>query len=91
MQLCMERAQQQQLHFSYAASVTAPVRVFAGTADAVMPFQAVQEWAQHAQHRNVELVAVEGGTHDGLMHTHKVAALEALARDVAAARTAGRK
>lgn len=85
MQLCMERTQHQRLHFSYLQDVSAPVRVFAGTADAVMPYQHVSDWAQHAAHRNVELVTVDQGTHDGLMHTHKVAALEALAADAAAA------
>jgi alpha-beta hydrolase superfamily lysophospholipase len=80
MQLCMERCQR--LHFQYAADVSAPVRVFAGDADAVMPWPHVRQWAASAAHRNVELVAVAGGTHDGLMHTHKAAALEALARDL---------
>jgi alpha-beta hydrolase superfamily lysophospholipase len=89
MQLCMERSQQQRLHFSYLQDVSAPVRVFAGTADSVMPYQQVADWAQHAAHANVELVTIEQGTHDGLMHTHKVAALEALAADAAAALKGG--
>jgi alpha-beta hydrolase superfamily lysophospholipase len=83
MQLCMERSRHQRLHFSYLQDISAPVRVFAGTADSVMPFQHVSDWAQHAAHGNIELVTVQGGTHDGLMHTHKVKALEALAADVA--------
>lgn len=86
MQLCMERSQQQRLHFSYLQDVAAPVRVFAGTADTVMPYQHVEGWAQHATHSDVELVTVEGGTHDGLMHTHKIRALEAIAADVASSK-----
>lgn len=72
------------LHYNFVQQVAAPVRVFAGTADAVMPYHHVQDWAQHAVHANVELIPVEGGTHDGLMHTHKAAALQALAQDWAA-------
>ena len=79
----MERSHKQQLHYSYLKDVCRPVRVFAGTSDIVIPYQHVKEWAQHAAHGNVELVTVEGGTHDGIMHTHKVVALEALAADVA--------
>jgi alpha-beta hydrolase superfamily lysophospholipase len=78
----MERSQQQRLHFSYLQDIAAPVRVFAGTADSVMPYQHVAGWVQGATHGNVELVTVEGGTHDGLMHTHKTKALEAIAADV---------
>jgi hypothetical protein len=80
MQLCTERSAP--LHFNYLQDVTAAVRVYMGTADAVMLYSHVQHWAQHAKAGNVELVAVEGGTHDGLMHTHRTAALEALAADV---------
>lgn len=82
MQLCMERSSSQRLHFSYVQDVQAPVRVFAGTADTVQAFQHVKEWAESAAHRNVELIPVEGGTHDGIMHTHKVKALQALAADL---------
>lgn len=78
MQLCTERSAK--LHFNYAQDVTAPVRVYMGTADQVLLHSHVQHWAEHAD--NVELISVDGGTHDGLMHTHKVAALEALARDL---------
>lgn len=77
----MERSSQQQLHFSYLQDVTHPVRVFMGTADTVQPYQHVADWAQHAAHGNVKLISVQGGTHDGVMHTHKVQALEALAAD----------
>jgi len=82
MQLCMERSSSQRLHYSYLQDVTSPVRVFAGTADTVQPYQHIKEWAESAVHQNVELIAIEGGTHDGIMHTHKVKALQALAADV---------
>eukprot|EP00882_Tetradesmus_deserticola_P022670 GHRQ01024608.1.p2 GENE.GHRQ01024608.1~~GHRQ01024608.1.p2 ORF type:complete len:128 (+),score=43.94 GHRQ01024608.1:396-779(+) len=80
MLLCTERSTP--LHFSYIDDVTAPTRVYMGTADTVMLYSHVQHWAQHAQAGNVELITVEGGTHDGVMHTHKAAALEALAADL---------
>jgi alpha-beta hydrolase superfamily lysophospholipase len=80
MQLCTER--NAPLHFIYTQDVTAPVRVYMGTADTVMLYSHVQHWAQHAQAGNVELITVEGGTHDGLMHTHRTAALEALVEDL---------
>uniref|UniRef100_A0A383V9Q8 AB hydrolase-1 domain-containing protein n=1 Tax=Tetradesmus obliquus TaxID=3088 RepID=A0A383V9Q8_TETOB len=80
MQLCMERSNP--LHLNYCQDITAPIRVFMGTADAVMVYSHVQHWAQHAAAGNVELITVEGGTHDGLMHTHKTAAIEALAADL---------
>lgn len=89
MQLCMERSQHQRLHFSYLQDISAPVRVIAGTADTVMPYQHIADWVQHAVHGNVELVTVQGGTHDGIMHTHKVKTLQALAADVAASRGSG--
>jgi len=79
MQLCLEHSQP--LHFLYR-QVKAPVRVFMGTADQVLQHKHVQQWADTAEHRNVELISVPEGTHDGLMHTHKVAALEALAQDL---------
>lgn len=79
----MERSARQRLHFSYLQDLSTPVRVIAGTGDTVQVFQQVQDWAQHSQHGNVELVTVEGGTHDGLFHTHKGFALKALAADVA--------
>ena len=84
MQLCMERSPQQQLHFNYLQDITHPVRVFMGAADPVQPYTHVADWAQHAAHGNVELITVQGATHDGLMHTHKVQALQALAADVRA-------
>jgi alpha-beta hydrolase superfamily lysophospholipase len=80
MQLCTERSAR--LHFSYTQDVTALVRVYMGTADTVMLYSHVQHWVQHAEARNVELITVEGGTHDGLMHTHRTTALEALAADL---------
>jgi alpha-beta hydrolase superfamily lysophospholipase len=80
MQLCTERSSP--LHLNYLQDVTAPTRVYMGTADAVMLHSHVQHWAANARAGNVELISVEGGTHDGLMHTHRTAALEALAADL---------
>lgn len=80
MALCTER--QQRLHFRYASCVSAPVRVFTGTADAILPHEHVQHWAADSAHGNVEVICVEGASHDGIIHTHKAAALEAIARDV---------
>jgi len=53
-----------------------------GTDDQVLQHKHVQQWADTAEHRNVELISVPQGTHDGLMHTHKVVALDALSRDL---------
>lgn len=80
MQLCMERVAQQRLHFHYCKDITAPVRVYMGTADKVLHCSNVQHWADQCS--SVELILVQDGTHDGLMHTHKAAALQALSRDL---------
>lgn len=77
MQLCMERSQK--LHFHYA-DIPTPVRVYMGTADKVLQYSIAEYWA--SQCPSVELIAVQDGTHDGVIHTHKVVALEALACDL---------
>jgi alpha-beta hydrolase superfamily lysophospholipase len=83
MHICLEASHK--LHFSYPQDITFPIRVFAGTLDAVLPIEVVEEWVQHAKAQNVELIRIEGGTHDGIVHTHKEPMLEHLAADIAAA------
>ena len=83
MHICLEASNK--LHYSYTEDVTFPVRVYAGTADAVLPFRAVEEWAKEAKAQNVELVKIDGGTHDGVVHTHKEVMLGQLAAEVAGA------
>lgn len=89
MALCSER--DGPLHFSYQ-DVGVPLRVYAGTADAIVPHAAIAEWVRRANASEasgsnsdaprVQFVSVPGGTHDGLIHTHKGDALEALAADL---------
>jgi alpha-beta hydrolase superfamily lysophospholipase len=51
----------------------------------VMDYTHVSFWAKNAVAGNVELISIPGGTHDGLVHTHKQEALEKLAADIATA------
>lgn len=68
------------LGFSYIEDIEAPARVFVGSEDALVSIEAVRSWSDVAGgSARVEVVGIEGGTHDGVMHTHKRAALEALA------------
>lgn len=78
MQLCTERSRP--LSFNYCNDITAAVRVYMGTDDKMLAYNHVQQWAERCSH--VDLITVKGGTHDGLMHTHKAAALESLAHDL---------
>ncbi|KAI8475344.1 MAG: Alpha/Beta hydrolase protein [Monoraphidium minutum] len=86
MLLCAEAGPGRRLGFSYMSDLPeAGVRVFAGSEDALVAAEAVRAWAEAAGGGGrVELVEVEGGTHDGMVHTHKRAALAALARDLRA-------
>ncbi len=79
------------LGFSYLTDAPAPVRVFAATADVLVPIASVRAWAAAAGGGDgggggggggVELIEVEGATHDGVFHTHKRAALEAIKADL---------
>jgi hypothetical protein len=74
------------LGFSYIEHVEAPVRVFAGVEDSLVNIEHVRAWAAAAGGPGrVEVVEAEGGTHDGVVHTHKAAALAALAGDLRSA------
>lgn len=82
MLLCAEAGAARRLGFSYLTDVEAPVRVFVGSNDPLVPAPGVHAWSAAAPGGRVEVVEVEGGTHDGVVHTHKEAALAAIAGDL---------
>lgn len=77
-QLCIEHSHHQHVGFSYKDDVTVPVRVYIGTEDGMISPSAVQHWADGAKAKNVEVVVVEKGTHELIMLTHAMEAMEKL-------------